>query len=544
MTRKGCLVLLVFALYGSAVAGPATKGSWFQVETEHFTLYSNVDKERSASMAVQLERLRTVLATISPELDLVAPRPSYIYVFRDNPSFRSYARGKTTAHKVGGLFFSRREGDYVMVDASSELDPFGVIYHEYLHQVMTDNFPRAPLWINEGIAEYFSSFWSNGFYAEVGLPIEDYVRYLRTGRMMPFDSLLAVDSQSWTYQTPEWKKSFHAQSWAMVHFLIHGGESDPLGEYARAMKAGEPPQAALESLIEASAPELATTIKDYLARDELPHSTIELERRLDAPDLDVNRLTEEDVLCALGRLMFLGDDKSAVRAEKHFTRALKINPDHAASHAALGELRSVQGRFDEADALFRKSIELDGDDHWVHYLRGRNAIHKLQVRAKGAIERSPEILEDVLEARESFERSTELSPGFAESWVGLGYTFLFEQPVPDLGVDALERARSELPSRGDVVYYQVLALLQRGERAQAYTLLDESFGSNGRDEWLTRAEQAIVAENVKAAQTMAQRGEPAAGVVLLRRAAQAVRDPGLRIELQMQIQKLDGQPSK
>ena len=539
MTRKGFLVLFFLALSWSAVAGPATKGSWIRVETEHFTLYSNVDKERSTGMALQLERLRAALGAMAPELDLAAPRPSYIYVFRDNPSFRTYARGKTAAHKVGGLFFSRREGDYVMVDASSDLDPFGVIYHEYLHHVMTDNFPRAPLWINEGIAEYFSSFWSNGFNAEVGLPIEDYVRYLREGRMMPFDSLLAVDTESWTYQTPEWKKLFHAQSWALVHYLLHGVDGDPLGEYSRSMKAGGSPEIALERLIGGSAPGLVTIIGDYIARDELPYTTIQLERRIEVPGIEVARLTEEDVLCALGRLMFLGDDKSAGKAERHFTRALKINPDHAPSHAALGELRSLQGRFDEADMLLQKSIELDGEDYRVHYLRGLNAIQRLQVRAKGAIDRSPEIRDEVLEARESFERSTELSPDFAESWVGLGYTFLFEQPVPDLGIDALERARSELPSRGDVVYYQVLALLQRGERSRAYALFDESFESSGRNEWMTRAEKAIVVDNVKAAQTMAQRGEPDAGVVLLQRAAQSVRDPSLRVELQMQIQKLD-----
>ena len=129
MARKAILLSLFAVLAGHAYAGSGTKGSWVCVESEHFTLYSNADKERTAGMATQLERLRDTLIAIAPDLRIAAPRPSFIYVFRDTPTFRRYARGKTKTHDVGGLFFSRRDAHYVMVDAGSGVDPFNLVYH-------------------------------------------------------------------------------------------------------------------------------------------------------------------------------------------------------------------------------------------------------------------------------------------------------------------------------------------------------------------------------------------------------------------------------
>ena len=526
------MLLFLFAvLAGNALAGPGTKGSWVRVESEHFTLYSNADKERTASMATQLERLRDALIKIAPDLRLVAPRPSYIYVFRDTPTFRSYARGKTKTHDVGGLFFSRRDAHYVMVDAGSGLDPFNLVYHEYLHQVVDDTFPNAPLWVSEGMAEYFSTFWSNGFQAEIGAPIDTHVRDLQSKRMMSFDAVFEMGARSWGYQTPEWKTAFDAQSWALVHYLIHAGPRDRFIDSIGDLGPGKSSAEVIEELVSIPPSEIATLLRDYLAREEIPFMSLDLRNGPESIPIQVTRLQEEDALWALGRLVAQGDEKTVAKAEKHFSRALKLNPRHAPSHAALGDLRSRQGRHDDAETHFRRSLEIDADDYLTHYLYGRSVINRLQSRGVSAFERSPATLDDILEARESFRRSTQLSPRFAESWVGLGYTFLFEQPVPDAGIAVLERARDQLPARGDVVYYEVVALLQRGDHGRANALLGETLDCRP-SVWIARAERAVVVESVRAARVLAVSGKTDEGVGLLKRAAEVVNDPELRAEVE------------
>jgi len=119
---------------------PSEKHRWFEVESEHFTVYSSAKEKITRELVLDLERLRFV---VGREFDNdIAERPTAIYVFKDARAFRPYLplyKGKPK--RASGFFRYDREGNYVAIDGSSrfqsEQSPTDIIYHEYIHYLLS-----------------------------------------------------------------------------------------------------------------------------------------------------------------------------------------------------------------------------------------------------------------------------------------------------------------------------------------------------------------------------------------------------------------------
>src|SRR5215469_17604263 len=74
-------------------------------------------------------------------------------------------------------------------------DAYHVIYHEYVHMVLQNNFRWLPLWLNEGLAEFYGNTRFEQSKIYVGAPSSNY-RYLQDKSLMPIDTLLAVNKRS------------------------------------------------------------------------------------------------------------------------------------------------------------------------------------------------------------------------------------------------------------------------------------------------------------------------------------------------------------
>src|SRR2546426_1249597 len=90
---------------------------------------------------------------------------------------------------------------------------------------MTVNLPNVPVWFNEGIAEYYSTFQTGGNSVKVGLPIEGHVDYLMSHPMIPLRDLFQVDRESPEYNETGRMGTFHVESWVVVHYLLNGNSA-------------------------------------------------------------------------------------------------------------------------------------------------------------------------------------------------------------------------------------------------------------------------------------------------------------------------------
>lgn len=141
-------------------------------------------------------------------------------------------------------------GDHLRTDLRHELT------HALLHSVLKD----VPLWLDEGLAGYFELPVGNG-----GVNPQ----HLETLRRGPFQPDLAGLENC--KKVIEMQKPQYRESWAWVHFMLHG---DPaarkvLHDYLQTLRTNPNPGPLLPKLKEA-VPDLDQALHDHLEQVEFP----------------------------------------------------------------------------------------------------------------------------------------------------------------------------------------------------------------------------------------------------------------------------------
>ncbi len=124
------------------------------------------------------------------------------------------------------------------------------LYHEGFHQFMyLVVSERCPIWLNEGIAEYFSEATWNGQGFTTGqvptLRLHVVQQALRDGSYIRLHELFMLTPEQWllNVRTDARRASLHySQSWSIVHFLVHaqgGRYADMLDSFLRGISDGK-----------------------------------------------------------------------------------------------------------------------------------------------------------------------------------------------------------------------------------------------------------------------------------------------------------------
>ncbi|HEY0555164.1 MAG TPA: hypothetical protein VGG20_12915, partial [Thermoanaerobaculia bacterium] len=159
----------------AAPALPPLDEAWIELHTASFTLFSNAGETRVRQFGADLERLRDALSQLSPDLVLKSPAPTYVYVFRTSSAFRGYQRTYNGQPlDSDGYFLGRPLANYVAINGDTPGDERAIIYHEYIHYVMHNNYAALPLWLHEGLAEYYSTFLVSRNEAWIGQPVPEH----------------------------------------------------------------------------------------------------------------------------------------------------------------------------------------------------------------------------------------------------------------------------------------------------------------------------------------------------------------------------------
>jgi len=225
-------------------AAPAGAAEWVRVETPNFIVYGEPGERRVREVAEEFERFREALARVIPGAATPAAVPTVV-VFRSARSFDPYRprfNGKPV--KLGGYFFSSDDMNIVALADGDRSESLRTIFHEYVHLVIGNLSPGIPVWLNEGLAEYYSTFdvEADGKRALIGRVIPSHLRLLNERRPLTIPELLAVEQTSPDYNEGERQTIFYAQSWALVHMLASGTMTSGalLSQYARLVSDGMP----------------------------------------------------------------------------------------------------------------------------------------------------------------------------------------------------------------------------------------------------------------------------------------------------------------
>ncbi len=217
-------VALCFLTLASQHSTVLAKDTWVSVRTKNFFMIGNANEKEIQKVAVKLEQFREVFTRRLPEHEIQLAGSDHCGRVQERQLLRGHSNRAQTPPAIFSL---------ARTSTTSPLPPNSrarrirstIIFHEYTHLLVNNTFENAPVWFNEGLAEYYSTFSiTDDQKVGIGSHIGNHVYLLRESKMLPLRTLFEVDHKSPYYNERNKQSIFYAQSWALMHYLIIGKE--------------------------------------------------------------------------------------------------------------------------------------------------------------------------------------------------------------------------------------------------------------------------------------------------------------------------------
>ena len=352
LLRAGVAMMAVVL---DAAVCPAAE--WVRVETPNFVVFGESGERRTREIAAEFERFREALGRITVAQGKTAV-PTIVVVFATQSSFRQYRpRYNDKIVEVAGYFVGTDAQNVIALTIQEREQALRTIFHEYSHLVLADLLRGVPTWINEGLAEYYSTF------PVLGGPIPSHLYLLNTSALMPLAELLAVDDSSPLYNEGNRRSLFYAQSWALVHMLLSAEPSryDDLRTFLGLTTAGEQSVRAWQNVF--GTRDMIPELKGYAGRDRMIAHRFRGVREIETTVGPAIPVSSSDVHAVLGDLLRF---TYAEEAPAHLERAAAMQPPSALARALLGLLKIRQNQEEAARALLTEAA-VERRDWLVQY---------------------------------------------------------------------------------------------------------------------------------------------------------------------------------
>jgi len=430
------------------IALPPRGDRWNEVRTANFTLFGNASESKTREVGLEMEKLHAVLRTLKGGSVVNSPIPTFLYVFKSHSAMEPYLpRGDDAS----SYFYGAHDGNYVELTAAWNSDPRRTVYHNYIYYFMDTNFAHQPVWYEQGVAAYYSTFRTDGNEVRIGMIREDLLEPLRgTMMMISLDRLLAADRESPEYNEEIKRTTFFAESWALVHYLILGNsERTPqLGRFLALLREGKPQDEAFREAFHTDYATLLGELVAYVRNRRFTYNRLKFSELTIPTETRTTPMSYASVLCRLGDLLANWDDRLP-DAERYFEAALATEGANAEALGGLGRVRLRQKRQSEAAELFGKAVASDKADYRAYFYYAQLKLEELSKAWSWPV--TDDERTGIEAARAALRKSIALNPDFPEARVELGRSYFMEQPDHlDEGIAELTIAAKLLPSRPDV----------------------------------------------------------------------------------------------
>jgi tetratricopeptide (TPR) repeat protein len=464
------LTAALLLLLSEAAPARAQSGGWVSARSQNFLVVSEAGEAEARAAARQLEQYRAAFARVFPREHFEPSAPTTVVLFRDQKSyapFKPLFDGREAAD-VAGYFQPGLEVNYITLaaDADRARDPSSTLLHEYVHLLVDNYFRHAPLWLKEGLAEFYSTarLSPDGRRLALGAPPRQRAQTLRAARaLMPLAALFNIDAHSPQYFEPGRRSLFYAQSWALVHYLSGEGGAGRarVTRYLELLAAGEEGGAAFARAFGAGARELEGPLAAYVRGAEFREraETLTPAVEFDA-GAQVRPLARAEVLARLGDLLLRAE--RADEAEPYLLQAAGLDGGLGAAHLSLGVLRLRQSRFAEAKEHLRKAVAADPQNYLARFHLA-DALHR---EGLGMSETDVSVAgfeEKTRLVREELRRAVELAPDFLESYRLLAVVELDRAGRAGEAAALLAEALRRAPRRQDFTLLLAQVRLSEGE---------------------------------------------------------------------------------
>lgn len=437
--------------------------NWIEVRSPHFTVNTNAGEKEARKIADQFEQIRQMFHSAFGALRVDPGQPIIIVAAKNENTMKLFLpeewEVKGRIHHAG-LYQPGEDKDYVVMRLDSEGEnPFHTLYHEYTHALMRLNFTGLPLWLDEGMAEFFGNSTLGEKESKTGTIDPGHLYLLQQNKLIPIETLLEVDHQSPYYNENNRASLFYAESWALVHYLMMDKDARQqqllknfLAAWQRSGSQVEAAQTAFGDL-----KQFGKRIEGYARQSSFMVGLVKSGQEAAEKSYTARSVSAGEVTALRGD--FFAHHNRLEQALPMLQEAVQAEPNLTLAHEALGYYHYRQHELSKADDEIQQALKLGATGFAPHYLHGMFLLQQGRMD-KGSAE----------EARKSFEKATQVNPQFAPAFEGLSQAYA---RFPELQKEAFNAAIKAVQlDPGQHVYAINLTylLMNSGRYAEARTM--------------------------------------------------------------------------
>ena len=337
---------------------------WLTVTSRNFTLYTTGPSADAAQLLKRLEIAHSFF--VQSGYGSVPPgRPLDIIAFSKPEEYAPYQ----VKPGVAAFFQSGRQNDFIVLGSLAP-EYQHIVVHEYVHALFSRALPRLPLWLQEGLADVYSSIEletdSKGSVFRIGAILPERMRDRNTLEPADLTSLFSVGKSSPIYADGEAGYRFYSQSWALAHMLVVNDRySSKLPEFLADLSAGNSTTEVFERAYGLDLEQVSSDLRSYWGQSVTATKTVKCQDESPSGFLAAETGTEErsaagiDLL--LANLLAANPDKQEFAEARLNTLAFQ-HPDDPRMEESLAYLLLRQQRIDEAKTHMARAVRLGSKD--------------------------------------------------------------------------------------------------------------------------------------------------------------------------------------
>src|SRR5580658_5690854 len=313
---RGCFIPIRFLLALTLIvvvclsAPAAEKSPWLEIHSTHFTVITDAGEKKGREVALRFEQMRAVFALLLSKEKLYQPLPVTILAFKNDKAYYQLAplkNGQPT--DAPGFFLPGEDQNFFVLNVFEE-ESWRAVTHDLAHMLLNANYPPAQGWFDEGLAEYFSSVRVDNKEVEIGSdpelhasvttdalqqqhdthPPQSLTELLGAQVWLSMADLFTMKHDTASYHEGTHNTLYYAQSWMVMHYLLHEKKLPETGAYfGLVLNQHIPVEEAIQKAYGMTAAQLEQAVKDYFHAQTVLFTALDAARQQNPnPELATN----------------------------------------------------------------------------------------------------------------------------------------------------------------------------------------------------------------------------------------------------------------
>ncbi len=425
--------------------GHALASDWLKITTPNFEMYTTAGERKGRDAILYFEQVRDLFLRIRPG-SLQNPLPVRIVAFRNDKEYEPFrATESAFAYYMGG-----NSRDYIVMSSIAS-EHYPATIHEYVHLLVQHGGWKPPPWLNEGLADVYSTLEPRGNKILIGNPMRSRLVLLRDEKWLDLERLTAVKWDSPEYNERKRAGMFYAESWLLTHMLYLGDNyRTKFNIFFQNLQATNSAERAFQTAYGKSVRDVELDLRQYMRGATVSVGVFDakLEKPFEQPVAVASSPFETGLV--------LGDLDTLLRkrdqAQQIFDRLAKDEPKRWEPQSAMGYLAWREGERLAARNHFARAVELGSNDGQMYFDYAK--------LLQGDLAKD-QVLED------SLKKALDLRPDLTEARILLGVHY-YNVKRYGLAVTTINQIKRLTPEQAPPVFLAMAySQLQLGNRTEA-----------------------------------------------------------------------------